>query len=816
MVADWERIKQLCDKEIPLLREQIHKLEEDLTKLAEPPLQYAIYLGPSPGQRDAIVNLDRRRYEVHFDNNARVRLADLKPGQQVVLNKDMNIVDLREKRSGWGETAEVVNVIRSDQEAEVTAVFSESGTDAPVRVKVPWREGESLELDCSPELARLGVTRGWTVHVDEERGQATLAKPRLHVKVSGHEGMIVEISEGLAAQGIHVGDIVCLDVGAKLAFEKLPSYEVGNLLLEHVPNITYEDIGGLDTQIEQIYDAIDLPYLHGEIFELFQLARPKGILLYGPPGCGKTMIAKAVANSLERNILNYLNNLKTYLELYLNLQQSSEPEPAVWELYRRFIPEGREEDTRDEALRQVEWRLRVYRVERHNAREKLSEIREVTERPDGVRAFFLNVKGPELLDKYVGETEHRIRKVFEEARRKAGYYHPVVIFFDEMEAMFRTRGSGISSDVESTIVPQFLSEIDGVEKNEHIVIIGASNRQELIDPALLRPGRLDVKIRVDRPERQAAKHILALHLPPTLPLDATDLNLPMPSAMNHPGEIIFRQAYRLADDGKARDDAALPTGHFSEQQRQILQLLPPGCDMRLARSFSVQDLEELSQYANLTFGELIRQHPRDDLLWDKIRLFQATVSVKKAVEQLLRIEKQCQEDANADTDITYIIRQEWIAEAIIHATIFCLYSSSSTLQAATNDNRFSFPLMEFMSGAILANIVARAKSRAIKKMIPARSSWQPGTGIHDMQSGISIQDMLEAAEQEFKESAEYLIQQKLQTELEIPHAVVQDARVKLVRMEKDIWSEAKLPLYRQGIVPPAHHTEMRVMHVQVT
>ena len=204
-------------------------------------------------------------------------------------------------------------------------------------------------------------------------------------------------------------------------------------------------------QIETIRDAVELPFLHGDLFREHQLRPPKGILLYGPPGCGKTLIAKAVANSLAKQV--------------------------------QKVHGGDEKST----------------------------------------AFFLNIKGPELLNKYVGETERHIRLVFQRAREKASDGTPVIVFFDEMDSIFRTRGSGVSSDVENTIVPQLLSEIDGVEGLKNVIVIGASNREDMIDPAILRPGRLDVKIKIERPDAEAAADIFSKYILPGLPIHDDDL-----------------------------------------------------------------------------------------------------------------------------------------------------------------------------------------------------------------------------------------------------------------------------------------------------
>ncbi|MGA2521350.1 MAG: proteasome ATPase [Acidimicrobiales bacterium] len=260
----------------------------------------------------------------------------------------------------------------------------------------------------------------------------------------------VELSHDLLDVHLRAGDAVLMETRSQLLVEKLPRPEVEELVLEEVPDVTYADVGGLDSQIEAITDAVELPYLHRALFNEYKLPAPKGILLYGPPGCGKTLIAKAVANSLAKKVAQVTGNAN-------------------------------------------------------------------------IRSYFLNIKGPELLNKYVGETERQIRLVFQRAREKAEEGVPVIVFFDEMDSLFRTRGTGISSDIESTIVPQLLAEIDGVETLRDVIVIGASNREDLIDPAILRPGRLDVKIKIERPDEESATQIFARYLTPDLPIDTGEI-----------------------------------------------------------------------------------------------------------------------------------------------------------------------------------------------------------------------------------------------------------------------------------------------------
>ncbi|WP_442853295.1 proteasome ATPase [Arthrobacter sp. H14] len=277
-----------------------------------------------------------------------------------------------------------------------------------------------------------------------------LGKDRALVVGRSDEERVLRLSAPLQTEKLRIGDALSIDARTGYALEKIPRSEVENLVLEEVPDISYEDIGGLGPQIEQIRDAVELPFLHPDLYREHGLKAPKGILLYGPPGCGKTLIAKAVASSLAAKA-----------------------------------------------------------AERSGQKESPS--------------YFLNIKGPELLDKYVGETERHIRLIFARAREKASGGSPVVVFFDEMDSLFRTRGTGISSDVETTIVPQLLSEIDGVERLDNVIVIGASNREDMIDPAILRPGRLDVKIKIQRPDAEGASEIFAKYITTEIPLHEHDL-----------------------------------------------------------------------------------------------------------------------------------------------------------------------------------------------------------------------------------------------------------------------------------------------------
>ncbi|HEY7627597.1 MAG TPA: proteasome ATPase [Ilumatobacteraceae bacterium] len=329
--------------------------------------------------------------------------------------------------------------------------------------------GRKMRVGLHPDIDHEELPRGSEVVLNESFNVVQARRPEVTGEVvaikeilddgvralvigRADEERVCELADSLRGVHLRAGDTMRFDPRTNMLFEKLPRPEVEDLLLEEVPDISYADIGGLDTQIEEIADAVELPFLHSDLFAEHQLPAPKGILLYGPPGCGKTLIAKAVANSLAKKVADKTGGEKG-------------------------------------------------------------------------RSYFINIKGPELLNKYVGETERQIRLVFQRAREKSEEGWPVIVFFDEMDSMFRTRGSGISSDMESTIVPQLLAEIDGVEGLRNVIVIGATNREDLIDPAILRPGRLDVKIKIERPNVDAARQIFARYLTDEIPI-APDESVP--------------------------------------------------------------------------------------------------------------------------------------------------------------------------------------------------------------------------------------------------------------------------------------------------
>jgi proteasome-associated ATPase len=353
---------------------------------------------------------------------------------------------------------------------------------------------------------------------------AILEDGRLQVKGRGSEEIIVDPIVSLATAGLRIGDRVRIDTQLAVALEKLPQQENMELELEAVPDVTYADIGGLDEHIEQIREAIELPYLYNHLFSQYVLRRPKGILLYGPPGCGKTLIAKAIANSLTSEIARNSKNLAETLSLLVKLRIGElAPEElgeayAAWhqEVHRRTSPHVEAPISPVRVEEELRYFLATRGVDPIDLEEEHRQAQaRLQERP---QAYFMSIKGPELLNKWVGETEQSIRKLFLQAKRRASPATPVIMFFDEIEALFRRRGSRVSSDMESTVVPQFLSEMDGVEELTNVIIIGATNRQDLLDPAILRPGRLDAKIKIERPGREASRAIFGKYLVPSLPI----------------------------------------------------------------------------------------------------------------------------------------------------------------------------------------------------------------------------------------------------------------------------------------------------------
>jgi proteasome-associated ATPase len=434
-VAEESARRQAQEAELAELRDHARTLEEEVTSLRRK-------LADAPKR---VRTLEERLLE------AKGQLA-----QAVSQNEKLSYT-LREAREHIAALREEVDKLT--QPPSAYGVVVGKNDDGTIDV---LSSGRKMRVALHPEIDVEELQRGQEVVLNESFNVILARRPDVagevvtlkEVMEDGVRAMVVgradeervcELSDDLRGVRLRSGDTLLMDVRSGLLLERLPRPEVEDLLLEEVPDITYADVGGLDEQIEAIADAVELPYLYQELFAEHRLPAPKGILLYGPPGCGKTLIAKAVANSLAQKVADTMGEGKG-------------------------------------------------------------------------RSYFINIKGPELLNKYVGETERQIRLVFQRAREKSEEGWPVIVFFDEMDSMFRTRGSGISSDMESTIVPQLLAEIDGVEGLKNVIVIGATNREDLIDPAILRPGRLDVKIKIERPDKGAAQQIFSRYLTTEIPL----------------------------------------------------------------------------------------------------------------------------------------------------------------------------------------------------------------------------------------------------------------------------------------------------------
>jgi proteasome-associated ATPase len=423
------------------LRRQIQFLEEETALLRR-------RLQDSPRQ---VRVLEERLLETKgqlaqaLSQNERLA-ATLREAREQILALKEEVEKLTAPPSGYGVFLSVND--------DGTVNISSGGRKLRVNVH-PQIDPKSLQLGQEVMLNEaLNIVEACSFEVQGEvvSLKEMLGPDRALVIGNADEERVVQIGEPLRNHTLRAGDALLLDTRSGFVLEHLPKPEVEELVLEEVPDVSYQDIGGLSRQIDAIRDAVELPFLHADLFLEHQLKPPKGILLYGPPGCGKTLIAKAVANSLAKQVAT------------------------------------------------------------------------MTGQETGGRSYFLNIKGPELLNKYVGETERQIRLIFQRAKEKSSEGMPVIVFFDEMDSIFRTRGSGVSSDVENTIVPQLLSEIDGVEQLKNVIVIGASNREDMIDPAILRPGRLDVKIKIERPDKDAAADIFSKYLLVSLPLAQSQLD----------------------------------------------------------------------------------------------------------------------------------------------------------------------------------------------------------------------------------------------------------------------------------------------------
>jgi proteasome-associated ATPase len=461
---EFDRRLAEYEREVGELQMQVKLLEEESgalrSKLADAPVRI----------RELEAHLLEARAEYARSREQSERMTELlRQAREQIVSLREEVEKLTSPPSGYG-------------------VFLGTHEDGTVDV---FTGGRKLRVNVAPEVDAATLVKGQELLLNEAlnvvaacgfevQGEVVAVKELLDesraiVLSHADEERVVQISEPLRSTTLRAGDSLLLDAKSGFALERLPKPEVEELILEEVPDVSYDHIGGLDGQIEALRDAVELPFIHADLFADHQLTPPKGVLLYGPPGCGKTLIAKAVANSLAK------------------------------------------------------------RTQQETGKD--------------VRAYFLNVKGPELLNKYVGETERQIRLIFQRAKEKSAEGVPVIVFFDEMESLFRTRGSGISSDIETTIVPQLLSEIDGVEQLKNVIVIGASNREDLIDPAILRPGRLDVKIKIERPDESAASAIISKYLTPEVPIHPEEITThgDIAAAIRAMIEVTVVEMYRVSE-----------------------------------------------------------------------------------------------------------------------------------------------------------------------------------------------------------------------------------------------------------------------------
>src|SRR5438309_5374144 len=465
---EFDRRLSEYEREVGELQMQVKLLEEESgalrSKLADAPIRI----------RELEAHLLEARAEQSRSREQSERMTELlRQAREQIVTLREEVEKLTAPPSGYG-------------------VFLTTHEDGTIDV---FTGGRKLRVNVAPEIEAAKLAKGQELLLNEAlnvvaacgyeiQGEVVSLKERIELGraiVISHadEERVVQLSERMPEVLLRAGDYLLLDVKSGYVLEKLPKPEVEELILEEVPDVAYDAIGGLDSQIEALRDAVELPFIHADLFADHQLTPPKGVLLYGPPGCGKTLIAKAVANSLAKR--------------------------------------SQETTGKD------------------------------------VRAYFLNVKGPELLNKYVGETERQIRLIFQRAKEKSQEGVPVIVFFDEMESLFRTRGSGISSDIETTIVPQLLSEIDGVESLRNVIVIGASNREDLIDPAILRPGRLDVKIKIERPDIDSAKQIFTQYLTTSLPIadrELTNAGIDSQGAVRTMIDASVDAMYSMSDENK--------------------------------------------------------------------------------------------------------------------------------------------------------------------------------------------------------------------------------------------------------------------------
>jgi len=656
----------------------IHLLEEKLKKVSEPPLIHSVLIGASQlGNGTFVVSVNGKRLDVGLapSSDAPLQVEDLRPGDEVLVTRDSNVIVGRLGPERRGEAAEVREVLADP-------------------------------LSGKPD--------------------------RLLVRHSGSDGIVVELSDSLKKladlplenkEKLKAGDRVTIDSSSRIAFEKLPSHETGSLELEEDPKARYEDVAGLEPQIQLIRDVIEMPYLERDRFRRYGLKRPHGVLLYGPPGCGKTMIAAAAANGLRQSIAA---QLAFWTDRVTECRSKSKHEAS--QILSGAPPElGIEPSDAEGSLRRLEALRR------------------------NVHSYFFNIKGPELLSKWVGEAESRVRQIFAEAKARASYTCPVIVFFDEIESMFQRRGSGVSSDMEKTMVPQILTELDGVVELENVIVIGASNRHELLDPALLRPGRLDMKIKIDRPDRAAAAAIFKVHLRPPGVADGEALPL-SPEALGEETGQAFESEMRAALaklqgcgfvmlDGGATPAESIPLERAFTRKQANAVIGKLRTDGRVkGRLDDVGRCVRYSDVARALEAVWREDHADDDRRFHAVIALDSGQAVAETRLPVFPLE------AGGDSTAPLL-------DQLIDVTVDTLFSPRSFLRArvlAACGREHNFLLGEFVSGALIANVVARAKRAALRREV----------GSDPVSSGLSAGDLLAAVRDEYSENKDQFVANK--------------------------------------------------------